>query len=89
MKQLRHWFRPRTALAVFALAFCLVYIVVLPLLKLYTYPLVYFYQEGSCTINGKELQTLGGGDADPTYLAHFEYTIHAADGRSARGNSQK
>jgi hypothetical protein len=86
MKQLRQRLSPRALLAAIVLGFLAICLVVLPLVKLYTYPLVFTYREGACTITSKELQTLGGGDADPTYLAHFEYTVRTGDGRSAQAN---
>jgi Protein of unknown function (DUF3592) len=86
MKQLRQWLSPRYLLVAAVLTFLAIAAVVLPLVKLYTYPLVFLYREGSCTITSKELHVLGGGDADPTYLAHFEYTVRTPDGHSAHAN---
>ncbi len=77
--------RPTHLLALAVLVFLAIAGVGLPLLKLYTYPLVSLYRDGHCTITAKEVQSFGGGDADPTYLAHFEYIVETADGGRVQG----
>ncbi len=72
--------KPSNLLVLVVLVFIAISMVVLPLVKLYTYPLVSLYQEGRCTITAKELQTIGGSEADPTYIAHIEYTVRTASG---------
>lgn len=78
--------KPSNLLALVVLVFIAITLIALPLVKLYTYPLISLYQSGRCTITSKQLQTISAGDtAEPTYLAHLEYTVQAASGKQAHG----
>lgn len=75
--------KPTNLLVLVVLAFIVISLIVLPLFKLYTYPLVSLYQPGRCTITSKELQVSGGTEADPTYHAQLDYTVRTASGAQA------
>src|SRR5689334_7159729 len=79
-------FKPSNLLVIVVIAFIVITLIILPLVKLYTYPLVSLYQSGTCTITTARLDTITSGDtADPTYLAHLEYTVRTARGAQAYG----